>query len=122
MVGEELTNGDYVGVATAFKMPDLFDGVSPKDAMEVQRLVGAAADRDEPFRQSPQAKHWAGNAVAVVLDLDVGVKNDKAKALAILKKWIETDVLRLEMMPDKRQGRDAPCVVVGEWISHLEIN
>ena len=122
MVGEELTNGDYVGVATAFKMPDLFDGVSPKDAMEVQRLVGAAADRDEPFRQSPQAKQWAGNAVAVVLDLDVGVKNDKAKALAILKKWIETDVLRLEMMPDKRRGGEVPCVVVGEWISHQEIN
>ena len=122
MVGEELTNGDYVGVATAFKMPDLFDGVSPKDAMEVQRLVGAAAERDEPFRQSPQAKHWAGNAVAVVLDLDVGVKNDKAKALAILKKWIETDVLRLEMMPDKRRGGEVPCVVVGEWISHQEIN
>ncbi len=35
----------------------------------------------------------------------------------IAQKWIEIDVLRAEMMPSGRDGRDVPCVVVGTWIT-----
>ena len=121
MHGVELPNGEYVGVCIPFKMPDLFDGVSARDAQEVQRLIGAAASRGEPYRLDARAKHWAGNAVAVQLDLDVAKKNEKARAKAILAKWVETNVLSVEEWPDKRAGRDVQCVVVGEWISGTEI-
>ena len=121
MHGVELPNGEYVGVCIPFKMPDLFDGVSARDAMEVQRLIGAAAERQEPMRLDARAKNWAGNAIAVQLDLDVDKKNEKARIKAILKKWCETNVLKVEEWPDKRAGRDVQCVVVGEWISHSEI-
>jgi hypothetical protein len=107
MHGVELPNGEYVGVCIPFKMPDLFDGVSARDAQEVQRLIGAAASREEPYRLDARAKHWAGNAVA--------------RAKAILAKWVETNVLSVEEWPDKRAGRDVQCVVVGEWISGTEI-
>ena len=121
MHGVELPNGEYVGVCVPFKMPDLFDGVSAKDAQAVQRLVGAAAERQEPYRLDARANHWAGKCVAVQLNLDVDKKHEKAKAKAILAKWIETGVLKVEEWPDKRQGRDVQCVVVGEWISASEI-
>ena len=121
MHGVELPNGEYVGVCVPFKMPDLFDGVSARDARDVQRLIGAAAERQEPMRLDARAKNWAGSAVAVQLDLDVEKKNEKARCKAILKKWIETNVLKVEEWPDKRQGRDVQCVVVGEWISHSEL-
>jgi len=120
MVGVKLPNGEYVGVATEFAMPDLFDGVSAKDAMKVQRDVGQAAQRGEFMRQNPQAKHWVGNIVALHLDLDVDKKHEKAKVNAIVKKWIETDVLRIEREKDLRTGRDVPVVVVGEWITGEE--
>lgn len=121
MHGVELPNGEYVGVCVPFKMPDLFDGVSGKDAQAVQRLIGAAAERGEPMRADARAKSWAGNAVAVQLDLDLDKQHEKARAKAILKKWIETNVLKVEEWPDKRQGRDVQCVVVGEWINASEV-
>ena len=120
MVGVKLPNGEYVGVAEAFSMPDLFDGVSAKDAMKVQRDVGQAAQRGEFMRQNPQAKQWVGNIVALHLNLDVDKKHEKAKVNAIVKKWIETDVLRIEREKDLRTGRDVPVVVVGEWITGEE--
>jgi uncharacterized protein with ATP-grasp and redox domains len=121
MHGVELPNGEYVGVCVPFKMPDLFDGVSARDAQAVQRLIGQAAERQEPYRLDARANHWAGKCVAVQLDLDMDKKHEKAKAKAILAKWIETGVLKVEEWPDKRQGRDVQCVVVGEWISASEI-
>jgi RecA-family ATPase len=120
MVGVKLPNGEYVGVATEFAMPDLFDGVSAKDAMKVQRDVGLAAQSGDFMRQNTQAKNWVGNVVALHLDLDVDKKHEKAKVNAIVKKWIETDVLRIEREKDQRTGRDVPVVVVGEWITGEE--
>ena len=120
MEGVELPNGEWVGVAVPFKMPDLFDGVTAKHAQQVQRLIGAAEERQQPMRSSMQAKSWAGNAVAVVLDLDLDKPNEKTRAKAILAKWIETNVLRVEDFPDKRAGRDVKIVAVGEWITGEE--
>ena len=121
MVGVQLPNKEYVGVATEYSMPDLFDGVNAKDAMKVQRDVGQAAQRGEFMRQNPQAKQWVGNVVAEVLGLDADKKHEKAKVNAIVKKWIETDVLRIEREKDLRTGRDVPVVVVGEWITGDEV-
>ena len=70
MIGYKIANGEYVGVATPYKLPDLFDGITTRNAMEVQQLVDTAA-QIEPFRASSQAKHWVGSAVAEVLKLDI---------------------------------------------------
>ena len=115
-----LANGEFVGVATEFKLPDLFDGISAKHAMEVQKLVGAAEERGEPMRKNAQAKTWVGHAVAVVLDLDMEKKHEKAKAKAVISKWLETGVLREDVWKSGRDGRDVPIIIVGDWISRSE--
>ena len=120
MVGVPLPNGEYVGVATAFAMPDLFDGISSKDALAVQRLVGEAEQADEPYRSDVRAKNWIGVAVAKTLKLDLDKKHEKAKARAIAKKWLENDVLRHSTWLSKRDGREVPVVIVGEWITREE--
>jgi RecA-family ATPase len=120
MVGVQLPNGEYVGVATQFKMPDMFDNITAKDAMEVQKAVGAACDRGDAPRESIQAKGWVGHVAAAILDLDMDKPHEKARCKAIIKKWIETDVLRKEMMPSKRDGRDVPSIIVGKWITREE--
>jgi len=120
MVGVELPNGEYVGVATSFAMPDLFDGIGPKDALAVQRAVGEAEQADEPYRSDVRAKNWIGIAVAKVLRLDLDKKHEKARARAIAKKWLETDVLRHSTWLSKRDGREVPVVIVGDWISREE--
>ena len=120
MVGVQLPNMEYVGVATEYAMPDLFDGVSARDAMKVQRAVGDAETQGEPLRANVQAKTWVGVTVADVLGLDLDKRHEKAKAKAIVAKWIENGVLRKTSAPSKRDGRDVPCVVVGEWITGEE--
>ena len=120
MVGVELPNGEYVGVATSYQMPDLFDGISSKDALAVQRLVGEAEQADEPYRSDVRAKNWIGVAVAKTLKLDLDKKHEKAKARAIAKKWLDTDVLRHSAWLSKRDGREVPVVIVGEWITREE--
>ena len=120
MEGVQLPNGEYVGVAVPFKMPDLFDGVTTRDAMKVQRIVGQALEDGDPYRQSVQAKMWVGSAVAEALSLDVEKKHEKAKIRAIVKQWLETDVLRVEQFYDKRQAREVQVVSVGAWITGEE--
>ena len=120
MVGVELPNGEYVGVATSYAMPDLFDGVTSKEALAVQRAVGEAEQADEPYRSDVRAKNWIGIAVAKTLNLDLDKKHEKAKARAIAKKWLETDVLRHSTWLSKRDGREVPVVVVGDWITREE--
>jgi len=107
-------------VATAFAMPDLFDGISSKDALAVQRLVGEAEQTDELYRSDVRAKNWIGVAIAKTLKLDLNKKHEKAKARAIAKKWLDTDVLRHSAWLSKRDGREVPVVIVGEWITREE--
>jgi hypothetical protein len=114
VVSTKIDNGEWVGVVTEFKMPDAFDGVTARHAMTVQKMVGNA---DDPCRENPQAKNWVGLIVAEVLDLDLDKADEKARCKSIIRKWIDTDVLRREMLPDKRNGRDAPSIVVGVWIT-----
>jgi hypothetical protein len=79
---------DYVGVAAAWTWPDAFEGVTVADLRAVQAAIGAGR-----WRENPQAKDWAGNAVATVLKLNTANKTDKAKIIALLKTWIENGML-----------------------------
>ena len=47
-------------------------------------------------------------------------KKAKAKAKAIVKQWIETDVLRIDQYMSKRHGREVPVVIAGTIITREE--
>jgi len=121
MISVEIANGEHIGVATEFKLPDLFDGVTTKDLYDVQRTVAEAEKNENAYRASVQAKNWIGIAIAAQLDLDLEKPSDKAKAKQIAKVWLQNKSLKIEEIPDKRAGRDVPCVVVGEWVNWDEI-
>ena len=120
MVSVEIANGEHIGVATEFKLPDLFDGVETKDLYTIQRTVAKAEADDNAYRADVRAKNWIGQAVAEQLNLDLDKPGDKARAKAIAKKWISTGALKIEDIPSKRHGRDVPSVVVGEWVNWEE--
>ena len=121
MQSVEIANGEHIGVATEFKLPDLFDGVTTKDLYDVQRTVAEAEKNNKAYRADVRAKNWIGVAIAEKLDLDLDKPKDKAKAKAIAKQWIISGSLKVADIPDKRAGRDVPCVVVGEWINWDEV-
>ena len=86
--GGPIDDQDYVGVATSWKWPDAFEGVTGADLRAVQGRIAAGR-----WRESPQAKDWAGLAVANVLNLDPTDKADRAKISALLKTWIANGAL-----------------------------
>jgi RecA-family ATPase len=121
MQSVEIANGEHIGVATEFKLPDLFDGVTTKNLYNVQRTIGKAEEADNAYRANVQADNWVGKAVAEELDLDLSKPNQKAKAKAIIKQWISSGSLQVVKLPNKRKGGDTPCVIVGEWVNHDEL-
>ena len=117
MIGVQLPNDEWVGVATEFKLPDLFENITTKMTRQVQDIVAGAEANEEPLRAHPSAKQWIGNAIGHVIGLDPESEGDKKKLSHIIKTWIKTGVLKNEKVPSKRDGRDVPCVIVGEWIT-----
>jgi hypothetical protein len=121
MQSVEIANGEHIGVATEFKLPDLFDGVTTKNLYNVQRTIGKAEEADHAYRANAQADNWVGKAVAEELKLDLGKPNHVAKTKAIIKQWISSGSLQVVKLPNKRKGGEAPCVIVGEWVNHDEV-
>lgn len=121
MQSVEIANGEHIGVATEFKLPDLFDGVTADNARNVQKLVNEAEANQTPYKANVQAKQYVGHAVAQELDLDWEKEKDKAKIKAIVKKWIKTNVLKTAEVHDTRQGREVAAIIVGEQIRWDEV-
>ena len=121
MQSVEIANGEHIGVATQFKLPDMFDGVTVENARNVQKLVQEAEANQTPYRASVQAANYVGHAVAQELNLDWEKDRDKAKIKAIVKKWIKTNVLKTAEVHDTRQGREVAAIIVGEQIRWDEI-
>jgi RecA-family ATPase len=121
MQSVEIANGEHIGVATEFKLPDLFDGVTTLNLYNVQRVIGKPENASNAYRANVQADNWVGKAVAEELNLDLSKPNQKAKAKAIIKQWVSSGSLQVVKLPNKRKGGDAPCVIVGEWVNHDEI-
>ena len=117
MIGVQLPNDEWVGVATEFKLPDLFENITTKMTRQVQDIVAGAEANEEPLRAHPAAKQWIGNAIGHVIGLDPDSEGDKKKLTHIIKTWIKSGVLKNEKVPSKRDGRDVPCVIVAEWIT-----
>lgn len=102
---------DHVGVVTPWKWPDAMAGMTAADLLAVQRKIGSGRWRD-----SVQAKDWAGIAVAEALGLDLDDDAAKAKVKDLLRIWKskESGALKVEMLPDEKSN-PRPFVVVGEW-------
>ena len=100
---------DRVGAVHAWKWPDPFDGVSATDLFAVQKAIDGGR-----WRENPQAKDWAGRAVAEVLGLDLDEKTDKQKAKGVLATWLKTEALRKVSAPDETR-QERVWIEVGKW-------
>jgi hypothetical protein len=102
-----LDNGDQVGVACPWKWPELFEGISTRHLIAVQKAVEAGEWRHDS--RSPQ---WVGFAVATALDIDAEASRKRIGKL--LKEWIENGALEVAEKLDD-QSRPRKFVVVGRW-------
>ena len=90
---------DQIGVVVAWEWPNAFDGVTVADLLAVQRRIASGE-----WRESSQAKNWAGIAVADAMRLDIESLAARTRIKSLLKTWIESKALKL--IPATR--RNAP--------------
>ena len=110
--GDGLEPSDFVGVATLWEKPDVFHGLTTWHLYTVQQRL-AAGD----WRESVQAKEWAGHLVASVASLSAD--SDKGRIKAILRAWRKSGSLAVEHRTIN--GRDVPFVIVGRAVDPSEI-
>lgn len=106
-----IPNGDYVAVVRRWEVPDPFDGITPELTRKVQQAI---KDSTKDLRENPQSSDWVGGTIAYALDLKITDPTHKARIKALVRQWVQTDVLRIEKMHDKRAGRETSIIVVGE--------
>jgi hypothetical protein len=102
--------GDSLPVVVPWSPPDAFDGVSVTHLVAVQRELASGV-----YRKDPQARPWAGEAVASVMNLDLTRPADKARAKSLLAEWERNGAIRMEMKDDDRR-RPRPFLVVGNRV------
>jgi len=102
------SDGDHIGVVTSWAWPDAFEDVTVADLRKVQRVIAQGR-----WRESVQARDWAGKAVAQAIDLDPDNKAHRSKITTLLKTWIKNGALRLVDERDERR-EIRTYVVVGE--------
>jgi len=109
-VGITIGNGDEVASLEPWQWPDAFDGITTRDAVRVQTLVGQAEPKP---RFSSQAAGWVGVIVADALGLDLTDKAHRARVNSMIGTWIRTQVLEVVEIYDPTKGRDTKIVVPG---------
>jgi hypothetical protein len=102
-----LGNGDQVGVACPWRWPELFEGISTRHLIAVQKLV-----HEGEWRADSRSSQWVGIAVGQVLDIDPD--SSRKRIVKLLKEWIENGALKIvEKLDDERHSRK--FVEVGKW-------
>ncbi len=99
--------GDSLPVVVPWTPPEAFDGVAVRHLQALQTLLAGGE-----YRKSQQARHWAGEAVAEVLGLDLNRPPEKARIRALLKEWERTGAIRVEMRADGK-AMPRPYLVPG---------
>lgn len=100
---------DKVGVVTRWSWPDAFDGITVEDLVKVQRALDG-----QQARENVQAKDWAGQIVADVLEIDIADKAGKQRVKTMLNIWIKSGALKVSKIHDENR-RERPIIEVGEW-------
>lgn len=110
MNNEDLANGDSVGVACSWTPPDAFEGVTVAHLRQFQKAIG-----EGKWRRDPQAKAWAGHALAPILDIDLGDKRHKMRARQIIDRWTHEGAFEVVLdLDEKRMEKE--FLVVGRWV------
>jgi len=111
MVGVKIDNGEWVGVATEFKMPDEWGGMSADVVNDILSIITMgipdAEGREEYYSIRPQdAERWAGSVILnYAFDRTEDAKNE-AQVKTILRQWIKTGLLEEFEYRSERQRKD----------------
>lgn len=116
MVGVQLANEEWVGVATKFDLPDEWSGMSESVVNEILSLIDQGPKRndgsEEYYSARPQDKtRWVGQ---VILDYPFKKQEDfktDGQAKAIIRQWLKSGLLEEVEYHSAAQRKDRKGVV-----------
>lgn len=111
--GADGGDGDNLPVVVPWFPPDAFAGLTDDHLRQVQAVIAAGE-----WRENAQSTEWAGKAVAEVLGLDLDEPTEKARVKLLLKDWIKTGALKVEMRPDSKSN-PRQFVAVGNSVDDI---
>jgi len=123
MIGVQLENGEWVGVATRFELPDEWAGMDEETCNRILAKIALGPDEDsnteEYYSARPQdKKRWVGNVILSWPFRNADHTKTPAQAKKIIQKWIETGLLEEVEYFSAAQRKErkglAVCGYVGE--------
>lgn len=108
-----LCEGDSIGVAVPWRVPDPFEGLTLDHLYRVQQEIDGGN-----WRADWQSPDWAGVAVGKVLGLDSSEKVSRRKILQLLRTWTDSKALLTVSGKDKK-GNERKFIEVGKWANDL---
>lgn len=106
-LGNGPNGGDHVAVVEPWQWPDPMESVSVEDLRKAQRAIAGGR-----WRESAQAKDWAGIAIAEALGIELDVAG-RGRVKALLKTWIGTGMFVVVEGRDDRR-KPVPFIEIGE--------
>ena len=114
MIGVQIDNGEYVGVAVEYKMPDEWSGMTTDVVNDMLRQIDQGLknqDGEEFYSIKAQAKtRWVGNIITTYPFLKVEDAKSEAQAKLILKRWLDEGLIKEEIYFSERQRKDVKGV------------
>lgn len=114
MVGVQLGNGEWVGVATPYELPDEWAGMDVRTTNAILSAIthGPAADGTEHYSGRPQDKERFAGRVLEAWDFGPNVpRKTEAQAKRIVRTWLQTGVLEEVEYYSPTQRKDRKGVV-----------
>jgi len=112
MVGVKLPNDEWVGVAVDFQLPDEWAGMDVKVVNAMLALIEKGPEEGEHYSVRPQDKErWAGHVIMDYPFANPDHRKTEGQAKAILKKWLDTDLLELGEYRSAAQRKDRKGIV-----------
>jgi hypothetical protein len=109
LVSVRIESGDDVGVCDAWHWPSAEDLANDLTLEQVERVKVTLGSGN--WRESQQAKDWAGYAIMLAVGLDPDDKDERPKARARLAGLIKSGTLKIETREDRSQGRSVKYVI-----------
>jgi hypothetical protein len=112
---EVFDQGDWAGVVTPWQLPGVFEGVEVDTLAKVQEVMDRGGGQWAKDSRSPD---WIGHVVAGVLGIDATEKNEVIRVQKLLKAWIDSGALKVELQsrPGHGKSRPRPGIVVGNRV------
>jgi hypothetical protein len=103
------TPGDFVGVVTPWRWPDILEHISHSQLSDVKHAID-----DGQWRDSIQSPEWVGRPIGKALNLDFENAAHRSEIKSLIKAWTKQGALVLVGKPDK-QRKLRGFMEIGDW-------